>query len=114
MVNANDSLNQKLPNVAEDVDKKADVLFINKAADINLEEIQLGLLAQKRKSEQVKQLGKNDVAEHTKTLTELTELAKTKMVTIPTELSFDARAKYDQLNLLSDKAFDKNLCRTDG
>lgn len=108
MVNANDSLAQKSPNVAEDVDKKADVLFINKAADINLEEIQLGLLAQKKgKSQQVKALGKMMEAAHTKTLTELTDLAKTKMVTIPTELSFDARAKYDQLNLLSDQAFDK-------
>ena len=85
-----------------------DAQFLVNAAEINLEEIQLGQLAQQLgRTSQVKELGKMMVDAHTKSLSDLTALAKSKMITIPTSSTNDAKDAYKKLNDKSGNDFDK-------
>lgn len=85
-----------------------DAQFLVNAAEINMEEIQLGKLAQQKgATTHVKELGKMMEAAHTKSLNELIALAKTKMVTIPTIATNDARDTYQELNEDAGEDFDK-------
>ena len=102
--------------VAEDKNKamfntkkqEKDAQFLVNAAEINLAEIQLGKLAQQNgKSTQVKELGKMMVVAHSQLLNELTALAKSKMITVPTTLTEDAQETYQSLNKKSGNDFDK-------
>jgi putative membrane protein len=85
-----------------------DAQFLVKAAEINLKEIQLGQLAQQKGgSAQVKELGKMMEDAHTKSLNDLTALAKSKMITIPSSSTDNAQDAYKELNEKSDNDFDK-------
>lgn len=69
----------------EDNDKERDAQFLVNATEINLEEISLAQLAQQfGKTEDVKELGKAMEINHAKSLQELTTLAQTKLISIPT------------------------------
>jgi putative membrane protein len=82
--------------------------FLVNAAEINLEEIQLGQLAQQNgTTTHVKELGKMMVTAHTKSQNDLTALAKTKMITIPTSPTDNAQEAYKELNEKSGNDFDK-------
>lgn len=88
--------------------KEEDAEFMVNAAEISLEEIQLGQLAQTRGSaSHVKDLGKMMVTEHQKAFAELQVLASAKQITIPTTLTDDGKETYN--NLMNTKAsnFDK-------
>ena len=88
--------------------QEKDAQFLVNAAEINLEEIQLGKLAQQNgKTTHVKELGKMMEDAHTKSLTDLTALAQTKMITIPTSPTDDAQDAYNKLNKKSGNDFDK-------
>ena len=88
--------------------QEKDAQFLVNAAEINLEEIQLGQLAlQKGTTTHVKELGKMMVATHTKSQNDLTALAKTKMITIPTSPTENAQEAYNKLNEKSGNDFDK-------
>ena len=92
----------------DDMDKETDAQFLVKATEINLAEIRLGNLAQQIGStKSVRDLGKMMEAEHIKALEEITELAKTKTVTIPSTTSFDAEDAYNKLKVKSSIDFDK-------
>lgn len=94
----------------EDSEKTTDVLFLIKATEISLEEIKLGKLAQQIGStKSVRDIGKMMESEHTKSLAEVTELAKSKNVTIPTSPSFDSEDAYNKLNVKSSVDFDKTF-----
>ena len=68
--------------------KEDDAKFLVNAAEINLEEIELGKLAQTRGSlNHVKELGEMMVTDHTNALSDLKALAAKKQVTIPTTLT---------------------------
>jgi putative membrane protein len=83
----------------DDQDIENDAQFLVEAAEINLEVIQLGELAQdKGKSEDVKEAGKMMVEAHTKLLNDLTALANTKQITIPTAVSDESREVFNTLN----------------
>ena len=77
--------------------KEDDAKFLVSAAEINLEEIQLGQLAQTRgTTTHVKELGKMMETEHTKALADLQNLAAKKQIIIPislTENGMDANKK---------------------
>ena len=91
-----------------DDDQDKDAKFLVSAAEINLEEIQLGKLArQNGSSKEVKELGKMMEDAHTKSLKDLTALAKRKDITIPTASSEKANDAYNKLNQKSGKDFDK-------
>lgn len=85
-----------------------DAEFLINAAEINLEEIQLGKLAQEKGgTEEVKALGKMMEEAHSKSLIDLTALAKRKMITLPSSSTNDAQGTYDNLSEESGDDFDK-------
>ncbi len=88
--------------------KEKDAQFLVNAAEINLEGIQLGQLAQQKGgTAEVKELGKMMEVAHTKSLNDLKALAKSKMITIPTSPTNDARDAYNELNEETGSDFDK-------
>lgn len=92
----------------EDKDKENDAQFLVNAAEINLEEIQLGKLAQQNgQTTYVKELGKMMEEAHTKSLNDLIVLAKSKSITIPNAATNDAKNAYDKMNEKKGKDFDK-------
>lgn len=92
----------------DDRKSEKDAEFVAEAAAINMEEIELGELAQEKgMSQDVKDLGKMMVDEHTKALNDIKMLADKKGITIPSSLTEDAQDKYNKLNEKSGKDFDK-------
>src|SRR5687768_18565847 len=69
----------------KDATREKDEKFLVDAAELNMEEIQLGQLAQQKgTSEDVKNLGKMMTDDHTKALSDLSALAASKSIAIPT------------------------------
>lgn len=92
----------------DDNKRQKDAQFLVNAAEMNLEEIQLGQLAQQNgRTSHIKELGKMMEDAHTKSLNDLTALAKSKMITIPTSLTDDSKDSYEELNEESGDDFDK-------
>lgn len=88
--------------------QEKDAQFLVNAAEINLEEIKLGQLAQERgNASHIKELGKMMEEAHSKSLVELNALAKTKIITIPTSPTDNAMESYKNLNSKSGNDFDK-------
>lgn len=91
-----------------DNDNASDAQFLVDASEMNLEAIHLGQLAQQRGHDtNVKELGNSMVEAHTVSQRNLTELAKTKMVSIPTSTTNDSRDAHTKLNRNSGQDFDK-------
>ncbi len=85
-----------------------DAEFLVDAAEISMEEINLGKLAQtKDVMNRVKELGKMMEQDHTKTLASLTQLAQNKVVTLPASQTDDAIAAYEKLNKKTGNDFGK-------
>ena len=100
---AEDHNDAKFSNAKED-----DANFLVNAEAINLEEIQLGDLAQLRgSSAKVKELGKMMVTDHTKASADLTVLAAKKQITIPTTLTDDGIDANKKLTDIKESDFDK-------
>lgn len=82
--------------------------FVDKAAVAGLAEVAHGKLAEKKGgSDQVKQFGKQMVADHTKANEELKGLAKSKSWNLPKDLDAKHKAEQDKLNGLEGAAFDQ-------
>ncbi|MEP7266377.1 MAG: DUF4142 domain-containing protein [Saprospiraceae bacterium] len=91
--------------------KEDDAKFLVSAAEINLEEIQLGQLAQnKSMNSDVKSLGKMMETEHSKALSDLQVLAAKKQITIPITLTDDGMSASQKLMDLQGSKFDKGYC----
>jgi len=91
--------------------KEDDAKFLVNAAEINLEEIQLGQLAQNKSiNVNVKSLGKMMETEHSKALDDLKTLADNKQITIPTTLTNDGINASTKLMDLKASKFDKEYC----
>lgn len=85
-----------------------DAEFLVNAAEINMNGISLGQLAlQKGTMNHVKELGKMMDDDHTKSLADLTELAKTKNISLPTSQTENGKEAYKKLSDKSAKNFDK-------
>ncbi len=85
-----------------------DAQFLVNAAEINLRQIQLGQLAKQRGTKtHIKELGKMMEDAHAKSQRDLTILARSKSITIPTSTTDDARDAFENLNRKSGDAFDK-------
>lgn len=90
----------------------ADRMFVKKAAQGGMAEVQLGQLAeQKASSDAVKKFGEHMVADHTKANDQLKEVASSQGVTLPTSLDAKDQALYNRLSGLSGAAFDKAYMR---
>jgi putative membrane protein len=82
--------------------------FIKKAAEGGLAEVELGKLAtEKASSDDVKKFGQRMVDDHSKANDELKQLASSKGVEVPTNLSAKDKATKDRLSKLSGEQFDK-------
>jgi putative membrane protein len=85
-----------------------DADFMMKVAEINMEEITLGKLAQQKGTmAHVKKLGRMMVTEHTKAMANLNVLAKTKTVALPATESEKIKDAYNSLGGKTGKDFDK-------
>ncbi len=85
-----------------------DAQFLVNAAEMNMEGVSLGQLAQlKGGYSHVKDLGKMMEDQHTISLNELIELAQTKNVSLPTLQTEKGKETYTQLSDASAKKFDK-------
>jgi putative membrane protein len=88
-----------------------DAQFLVNAAEINLEEIKLGQLAQQRgMSADIKSLGQMMVEGHTKALSDLKSLAQSKTISVPDSATKDATDAYDKLQKEKGKDFDRKYC----
>ena len=82
----------------DDNKQRQDAQFLVNAAEINLEEIQLGQLAQQKgRTTHVKELGKAMEDAHTKSQRDLTALAQRKNISIPSSPTENAKDAYDVL-----------------
>jgi putative membrane protein len=85
-----------------------DAQFIVNATEINMIQIQLGQLAQQRgQTTHVKELGKMMEDAHTKSQIDLTALAISKRISIPTSPTDNVRNTYANLNDKSGNDFDQ-------
>lgn len=81
------------------IENDNDSSFLIKVAEMQLEEIRLGRLAQQKgTTPHVKELGKMMEDEHTKALASLETLARANSITIPTAASSDSENHYNDLN----------------
>jgi putative membrane protein len=86
----------------------SDNQWILKVAQGGLAEVELGKLAQERgASAAVKKFGQRMVDDHSKANEELSKLAQTKGVTLPTALDSHHQALKDHLSKLDGEAFDR-------
>ena len=105
------SLRKKSKSVVVTTIEKTDAQFLASAAEINLEEIQLGQLAQKKSTMMdVQELGKMMETEHTKSLSDLTTLASKKGISLPKSVTSEAKEEYKELNNKSEKKFNDEYC----
>lgn len=95
----------------DNVKAEDDAKFLVSAAEINLEEIQLGQLAQSKGTiAEVKDLGKMMESEHNKALIDLKALADKKQITIPTTITDDGQQSYKKLDDKKGNEFNKAYC----
>ena len=98
-------------NEALSDEKESDADFLVSAAEINLEEIKLGELAQiNGMNADVKELGKMMQTEHNNALKDLEALAAKKNIIIPTMLTEDGQKAYKKLIDKTGLDFDKDYC----
>lgn len=92
--------------------KEKDAQFLVNAAEINLEEIELGQLAQqKSKNKLVTDLGKMMQEAHQTSMNDLTALAAKKVITIPNTATENAKEAFKKLDEKSGKEFDNDYCK---
>ncbi len=85
----------------------ADKMFVNKAAQGGMAEVELGqLAAQKGQSDDVKKFGQRMVDDHSKANDQLKQIAQQKGVQLPTDLDAKDKALKDRLSGLSGAQFD--------
>jgi putative membrane protein len=88
-------------------EKVDEAQFLVDAAEINLEEIQLGKLAQKNsKIPGIISFGKMMEDAHTKSLNQLTALAKKKSISIPIAPTEESKKEYSKLSTKTGNEFD--------
>jgi putative membrane protein len=97
------------PSAAAPVDQaQKDKMFVHKAAEGGLDEVQLGQLATQRSNNpDVKAFGQKMVDDHTMLNNNMKPIADKMGVMVPDHLNKKDQAKYDQLSALSGDAFDK-------
>lgn len=97
-----------LPVLAADSLPNKDHKFVMGAALGGLEEVQLGQLAtQKAASADVRSFGQKMVTDHSAANDKLKQLATSKGLTPPTQLTGEPKKDYDYLSQLSGAAFDR-------
>ncbi|HEX7007520.1 MAG TPA: DUF4142 domain-containing protein [Alphaproteobacteria bacterium] len=89
-----------------------DQSFIKTAIEGNLAEIAMGKLAQEKgKDDDVKELGRDLVEDHTKANEKAMKLAQTAGITAPTEPNAEQKKAHEELSKLSGDAFDRQFAQ---
>lgn len=92
----------------ETAQQMKDKMFLRKAAEGGLAEVELGkLAAEKGASEDVKAFGKKMVEDHTRLNEDLAQVADSIGARVPKKMDKENQAEYDKLNGLSGEDFDK-------
>jgi len=88
--------------------KHDDPQFAMEASRGGVEEVELGrMAAQKSRNPDVKRFGERMVTDHSKANAELKQLAASKGITLPGELSAEQKAEVERLSKLSGAEFDR-------
>jgi putative membrane protein len=88
----------------------SDQVFIKKAAEGNLAEMQMGQLGQQKATDpDVRRLADELVSEHDRNQKQIQSLAQQSGVTLPTSLSAEDRAEKERLEKLSGAEFDREF-----
>ena len=91
--------------------KENDAEFLVAVAEINIEQIELGKLAQINSSNQdVRELGKMMEIEHSAAMKDLKHLAATKNIIIPNYITNDGKDAFKNLARKKGKDFDEEYC----
>jgi putative membrane protein len=91
----------------------ADQTFLDRAARINQQEIELGKLAQKKGSSQaIKDLGKRMEQDHTAAQNELKQIAQQNQMKFSSDLTGDERDRINALKQLNGQQFDHAFLNT--
>ncbi|MDN3686697.1 DUF4142 domain-containing protein [Cyclobacterium jeungdonense] len=91
------------------IENDNDSTFLRKAAEMQLEMINLGKLAQEKgNSAEVKELGRVMESENTKYQTEINALAQSKSVSMPSSATDDSMEAYNDLNEETGNDFSKS------
>ena len=94
---------------------KADQKIVMDMARANMAEIEAGKIAvNKAQSPEVKAYAQRMIDDHTKALTDVTNLAQTKGVTMPTDIDAKHKAMAAKLNKLEGEAFDREYMKQAG
>jgi putative membrane protein len=103
---AEDENEAKFDDVNEDKEDDADYMVA--AAEVDMEEIELGKLAQQKSANaDIKALGKMMVEQHEKASADTKALAGKKNITLPTALTEDGQKAFKDLNDKSGHDFDQ-------
>ncbi|SNR95657.1 putative membrane protein [Belliella buryatensis] len=90
------------------IENDDDAKFLMKAAELQMERISLGKLAQQKgNTSHVKELGKTMETDYSKSHAELKTLALGKSVSIPNTLTDDSKKAYEKLNEKTGAEFEK-------
>ena len=101
------STQDSAPNAGDVGQIMADKMFLRKAAEGGIAEVKFGQLAvEKGSSEEVKAFAQKMVEDHTKTNSEMAEVADTMGVMLPKNMNKEDQAEYDKLKGLSGNDFD--------
>ena len=102
------SMQDSTGNPNDTAQEMRDRMFLRRAAEGGLAEVQLGkLAAEKSSSQDVKDFGQKMVDDHTKLNNEMAPIAGSKGVMLPKKLTKGDQAEYDKLNGMSGDDFDK-------
>lgn len=93
------------------IENDNDAEFLMKAAEIELELISLGKLAQQKGTADVKDFGKMMETDHNTSLTEIRTLAQSKSISIPTTVTENSKNHYDDLNKKTGNDFGKSYSK---
>lgn len=105
---AKDVAEEKNDQKFENKNNEKDAQFLVNAVEINREEISLGKLAQQKgNTSHVRELGKMMEKEHTQNLADVTALAKTKNISIPSSETKSSQDAFEKLNKESGNDFGK-------
>jgi putative membrane protein len=102
---------EKVEAISENTSIDSDAKFLVDASEMNLEQIQLGKLAQQNgMMSEVKDMGKRMEVSHGKMLKDLSEIASEELITIPTSISNRSMGTYEELSNKTGFDFDKDYC----
>ena len=106
------ALQAQQPSPKASASAAADHLFVTKAAQANVAEVELGKLAlQKTQRDDVKKFAQMMIDDHTKAGDELKAIAGRKSINVSSDLDAEHKALHDRLSKMSGATFDQTYMK---